>query len=82
MLGTIFRVNAPRSANFTLAPELAMGAALPCGAWLARQRRYRVHAWCQSLVVLLNLAVIAVAMAPSFYERVLPKIPTRLGRSF
>jgi hypothetical protein len=82
VFGTIIPVNAPLSANFTLAIELAMGAALLCGAWLARQRRYRLHAWCQSLVVLLNLVVIAVAMAPSLYERVLPKIPARLGRSF
>lgn len=82
MFGAIFPVNAPRSANFTLTLEFAMGSALLCGAWLARRRRYRLHAWCQSLVVLLNLMVIAVAMAPSLYERVLPRIPARLERSF
>ena len=82
MFGTIFPVNAPLSADFTMTLELTMGTALLYGASLARQGRYRLHAGCQSLVVLLNLMVIAVAMAPSLYERVLPKIPARMGRSF
>src|SRR5262245_53144087 len=59
-----------------------MGLALALGAWLARRGRYRLHAWCQSSVVLLNLVVIATAMSPSMYGRVLPKIPARLGRPF
>ena len=62
--------------------ELALGAALLTGAWLARRQLYRQHAWCQSTVVLLNLVVIVFAMVPSFHTRVLPKIPARLDRPF
>jgi hypothetical protein len=33
---------------------------------LARNGRFRQHAWCQSIIVLLNLAVVAMLMIPSF----------------
>lgn len=59
-----------------------MGAALLFGVWLARTRRFRQHAWCQSVIVVLNLAVIAVAMVPSFRLQVLPRIPLRLGKTY
>jgi len=55
---------APLYANLTLLPELAMGMGLLIGALLARLRRFRGHAWCQSLIVLLNLAVIILTMIP------------------
>jgi len=59
-----------------------MGAGLLFGAWLARAKRYRQHAWCQSAVVILNLAVIAATMAPSFHAQVLPRIPAKLSRPY
>jgi len=73
---------APLSADVTLAIEFAMGVTLLLGMMLARRQRYRAHAWCQSSVVLLNGVLIAVAMIPSFHERVLPKVPEKLDRSF
>jgi uncharacterized membrane protein YozB (DUF420 family) len=78
----IFPDNAPLFANVTLLVEIAMGIALVLGAWLARRRRYRLHAYCQSFVVFLNLVVISVAMIPSLNRQVLPKIPARLGWPF
>lgn len=59
-----------------------MGVALLIGAWLARTRRLRQHAWCQSFVVLLNLAVVALMMIPSFRVHVLPRIPAKLGKAY
>jgi len=59
-----------------------MGMALLAGAVLARRRRYRAHAWCQSAVVLLNLVVIGFAMAPSFYTQLAPKIPQAMRKSY
>ena len=59
-----------------------MGIGLWLGAVLARKKRYRAHAWCQSSVVLLNGVLITVAMIPSFHERVQPKVPEKLDRSF
>ena len=82
MDSTFLGANAPLSAKFTLVIELAMGITLILGAWLARRGRYRQHARCQSVVVLLNLVVIAVAMIPSLQLQVLPKIPARLTRSY
>src|SRR5215475_6280938 len=73
---------APRYADLALLFEIAMGVALLIGAMLARMRRFRLHAWCQSLVVLLNLVVILVVMAPSFRVRVAPKIPVKLGQAY
>jgi uncharacterized membrane protein YozB (DUF420 family) len=73
---------APRRADVVLLLEMGMGLALLVGAGLARAKRFRVHAWCQSAVVLLNLAVIFVLMVPSFRTRVGPRIPLRLGKAY
>jgi uncharacterized membrane protein YozB (DUF420 family) len=68
------------SADLNLVLQLAMALALGAGAWLARKKRYRAHAICQSAVLLLNLPLIALVMWPSFDERVWPRIPQRIGK--
>src|SRR6516225_1251801 len=73
---------APRSADLVLLLEIGMGLALLGGAVLARRRRFRLHAWCQSAVVLLNFAIIVMLMVPSFHAHVSPKIPAKLGKAF
>jgi uncharacterized membrane protein YozB (DUF420 family) len=59
-----------------------MGVGLLLGALLARRKRFREHARCQSTIVLLNLAVILLAMIPSFRGQVIPKIPLKLRKSY
>jgi uncharacterized membrane protein YozB (DUF420 family) len=73
---------APRGANVVLVLEIAMGVGLLVGARLARNGRFRQHAWCQSTIVLLNLAVIVVMMIPSFRVHVLPRVPAKLGKAY
>ena len=73
---------APPCAHLTLLLEIAMGVGLLIGAWLARRRRFRQHAWCQSAIVLLNLAVIVLVMMPSFQVQVVPEIPLRLAKTY
>ena len=73
---------APFYANLTLLLEMAMGVGLLIGARLAWLRHFRAHAWCQSVIVLLNLAMIVFTMIPSFRVRVSPKIPLKLGKSY
>ena len=73
---------APPYAHLTLLLEMAMGVGLLIGAWLARRRRFRQHAWCQSAIVLLNLAVIVLVMMPSFQVQVVPEIPLRLAKTY
>jgi len=73
---------APLYADLTMLLEIAMGVGLLIGALLARLRRFRGHAWCQSLIVLLNLAVIVLMMIPSFRAHVSPKIPLKLGKAY
>lgn len=51
-----------------------MGTALLVGMRLARQRRFRAHGWCQTTVMLLNLVMIALVMAPSFQRQVSPNL--------
>ena len=77
-----FGTAAPLAADLVLAMEIAMGVALLAGAGLARKGRFRQHAWCQSTVVLLNLAVIVVMMIPSFRVHVLPRVPAKLGKAY
>jgi uncharacterized membrane protein YozB (DUF420 family) len=73
---------APAYANLILLLELAMGAGLLIGALLARRRRFRQHALCQSGIVLLNFAVIVLTMIPSFRLQVIPEIPLKLGKTY
>ena len=73
---------APRYADLVLLLEIAMGLALLIGAVLARKGKFRVHAWCQSAVVLLNLAIVVVLMIPSFYVHVSRNIPAKLGKAY
>jgi uncharacterized membrane protein YozB (DUF420 family) len=73
---------APPYANLTLLLEIAMGVGLLIGALLARRRCFRLHACCQSTIVLLNLAVIALTMIPSFRLQVIPNIPLKLGKAY
>jgi hypothetical protein len=69
-------------ADLILLIELAMGLALLIGAILARLRKFQAHAWCQSVVVVLNAGVLALAMLPSLRRHVAPGIPLKLSRSF
>jgi hypothetical protein len=73
---------APFYANLTLLLEIAMGAGLLIGSRLARLRHFRAHAWCQSVIVLLNLTMIVFTMIPSFRVHVSPKIPLKLGKAY
>jgi hypothetical protein len=73
---------APAYANLTLILEMVMGVGLLVGAFLARIRRFRQHAWCQSVIVLVNLLLIVLTMLPSFRVHVAPKIPLKLGKSY
>jgi uncharacterized membrane protein YozB (DUF420 family) len=73
---------APRTADIVLLLEIGMGAGLLVGALLARARWYRLHAACQSAIVLLNLTLIALTMSPTFHSRVLPKLPGRIGKPY
>lgn len=71
---------APLYVDALLFTEIAMGLMLLFGSWLARTRRFKWHAVCQSAIVLLNAAVIGTMMLPAFSSRVLPKVPARLAR--
>lgn len=73
---------APWSADVTLLLEVGMGIGLLAGAWLARAKCYRAHAACQSMIVLLNVALIAMAMIPSFRHLVIPKLPRRIAKPY
>ena len=73
---------APRAADITLLLEMGMGAGLLAGARLARVGRIRFHAACQSVIVLLNLALIVLTMFPAFHRQVLPKLPGRIAKPY
>lgn len=82
MLEGFLGTAAPLYVDLILLLELAMGLGLSAGAILARLRKFQAHAWCQSTIVLLNAAVIALVMLPSFRRQVSPRIPLKLGKSF
>lgn len=73
---------APLYADLILFLETVMGLALIVGAVLARQRRFLLHAWCQSTVILLNSAIIGLLMLPSFVLHVSPRIPAKLAKPY
>ena len=73
---------ATRHVDIVLLLEIGMGLALLAGALLARRTRFRAHACCQAVVVLLNAAIIILVMVPSFRLQVGPKIPLKLGKAY
>jgi uncharacterized membrane protein YozB (DUF420 family) len=73
---------APLDADIILLLEIVMGVGLLIGALLARLRRFRAHAWCQSALVLLNVVLIVLTMIPSFRAHVSPKIPLKLNKTY
>ena len=77
-----FVSHAPATANAVLAIEFTMGAALIAGTMLARRKRFKAHAICQTSVVLLNLIIIFAFMVPSFHTAVLPGILAHPTRSY
>jgi uncharacterized membrane protein YozB (DUF420 family) len=77
-----FGTLAPPYADLMLLFEIGMGFGLLGGGVLARRKRFRLHACCQSVVVLLNFATILLVMVPSFQVRVSPKIPAKLGKAY
>jgi uncharacterized membrane protein YozB (DUF420 family) len=70
------------ASDLNLALQLSMAAALAVGMALARRKHYRAHAVCQSAVVLLNLALIAVIMLPAFRDGVLPGLPAGITKPY
>jgi|SRR5580698_225903 uncharacterized membrane protein YozB (DUF420 family) len=68
------------AADVNLVVQLIMGAALIAGALFAKQKRYRVHAICQTTVLLLNLLMIGFVMWPSFLQQVAPVLPKRFHK--
>ena len=82
MIKAFLETAAPRGANVVLLLEIVMGIGLLLGARLARKGRFRQHAWCQSAIVLLNLAVVTVMMIPSFHVYVLSGVPAKLGKAY
>jgi uncharacterized membrane protein YozB (DUF420 family) len=69
-------------ADLSLLIEIAMGAALIVGTFLARSKRYSAHGACQATVLILNLAMIFSVMWPSFQSQVLPRLPKHFGKRY
>jgi len=70
------------AADSALLLEIAMGVGLLIGGWLARKGHYRQHARCQAGILLINLVVIGLVMLPAFRGQVIPRIPSKLDRSY
>ncbi len=69
-------------ADLNLIVQLAMGLALLGGMVLARRKQFRAHKYCQSSVMVLNLLMIFLIMAPSFHKQVEPQLPAGLRESY
>jgi uncharacterized membrane protein YozB (DUF420 family) len=70
------------AADLNLMVQAVMGIALLAGALLARNKRYKAHAICQTVVLLLNLAIIGLVMWPSFQQQVQPALSKLPRRSY
>jgi uncharacterized membrane protein YozB (DUF420 family) len=69
-------------ADLNLLIQMAMGAALIVGAFLARSKRYSAHGACQATVLVLNLVMLSSVMWPSFHLQVLPRLSKHLGKRY
>src|SRR5438128_2225496 len=69
-------------ADLNLVVQIAMGIALLVGRMLARKKNFDVHKRCQASVMLLNLLMIFLIMAPSFHKQVEPQVPGGLREAY
>src|SRR5262249_15438007 len=69
-------------ADINLTVQFAMGIALLCGMYLARRRLFRAHKYCQASVMVLNLVMIFLIMAPSFHKQVEPQTAIALNQAY
>jgi plastocyanin/fumarate reductase subunit D len=69
-------------ADMNLVVQLSMGFALLAGMFLAKRKKFRAHKYCQSSVMLLNLVMIFLIMAPSFHRQVQPQVPGGLREAY
>jgi plastocyanin len=69
-------------ADLNLVVQIAMGLALIAGMMLVRKKKFRAHKYCQSSVMILNLAMIFLIMSPSFHHQVEPNLPRGLGENY
>ncbi len=69
-------------ADLNLVVQIAMGLMLLAGMALARKKNFRAHKYCQASVMVLNLAMIFLIMAPSFQRQVQPRVPDGLNEAY
>ncbi len=65
-----------------LVVELVIAGMLVVGMFVVRSGHVRAHRAIQSSMVLLNIPVVLVAMAPYYWADVWPGLPGALGQSF
>jgi uncharacterized membrane protein YozB (DUF420 family) len=70
LLGT----GAPIAADLVLLFELAVGAMLIVGMFVVRRGHVRLHMYIQSSMVLVNIPVVLLWMAPTYLSGVLPDL--------
>lgn len=68
-MDSLLHLRGTPAANWNLLLQVAMGAALLIGVWLARRRQFGWHRACQTTVVLLEVVLIAWVMGPSFHDQ-------------
>lgn len=69
-------------ADLNLVVQISMGLALLVGMFLAKRKKFRQHKYVQSSVMILNLIMIFLIMAPSFHKQVQPQIPGGLREAY
>lgn len=69
-------------ADLNLVVQIAMGLMLLAGMALARKKNFRAHKYCQASVMVLNLVMIVLIMAPSFHRQVQPRVPDGLNEAY
>ncbi|MEK6324654.1 MAG: DUF420 domain-containing protein [Acidobacteriota bacterium] len=69
-------------ADLNLIVQVTMGLALVVGMFLAKRKKFRAHKYCQSSVMVLNLVMIFLIMAPSFHKQVEPQVPGGLKEAY
>src|SRR6266850_1523501 len=69
-------------ADLNLVVQVSMGIALLVGMVLAKRKNFRAHKYVQSSVMILNLVMIFLIMAPSFHRQVQPQVPGGLKEAY
>jgi uncharacterized membrane protein YozB (DUF420 family) len=81
-MGDLLGTGASNFADLVLVLEVGIAVTLLIGMFVVRRGHVRLHAYIQSSMVLVNIPIVLIWMAPHYWTSVLPDLPREFSGAF